>query len=602
MRAAAFACIVLAAGVLRAQAPACSCGAAPPPPAPIRTLAPYANEPEDLRPFSKFTQPYYQHYTKSPEYNGPARDVPSPALSQLSSIDIGFLGPIENHKDQVLGLAMLHGAQMAIAEANARGGYCGKPFRLMIHNDSATWGAASNEIVKMIYDENVWAMFGSISGDSTHIALRVSLKAELPIVNSASTDPTIPETIIPWILTGIQDDRVQSYTLARRIYSDLGLKRVALLRVNERYGRFGVIKFRDASRRLGHPLVIEQKFDPLETSFTRFLRVINDSDVDGIVLWADSAAAGTILKEMRAMGMRQPVFGSARVVGADLFRNGGAAAEGLEVVFPYDPNRDDPAWLDFQRRFAAAYHANVNLFSALGFDSMSILLQSVCRAGLNRGRIRDALYSLESYKGVTGEMIFDPNAKNIAPLYLGKVKGGKVTYRRYNMEKPYAAIGESVGYAGPPLADAAGPEFRIALFGPGAEGQAATLGSSGYRLAGVSSDVNWGKASTALVKLVYDPAVLGIIATDRASAHLAEQIAVKTFLPVIAISSDRTLTSANVPWIFRLPAGTPLADAVRCLAAAARQAGPNRGKIRDILASGKPVWGQVSFHASGEPQ
>ena len=65
-------------------------------------------------------------------------------------------------------------------------------------------------------------MLGSLSADSTHIALRVSLKAEVPIVNSASTDPTIPETIIPWYLTTIQDDRVQSYTLARRIYTDLG--------------------------------------------------------------------------------------------------------------------------------------------------------------------------------------------------------------------------------------------------------------------------------------------------------------------------------------------------------------------------------------------
>ena len=96
---------------------------------------------------------------------------------------------------------MLHGAQLAIDEANARGGYCGKPFRLKMHNDAATWGASSNEIVKMVYDDKVWAMLGSISGDSTHIALRVSLRAELPIVNSAATDPTIPETIIPWILT-----------------------------------------------------------------------------------------------------------------------------------------------------------------------------------------------------------------------------------------------------------------------------------------------------------------------------------------------------------------------------------------------------------------
>ena len=62
---------------------------------------------------------------------------------------------------------------------------------------------------------------------------------------------------------------MQAYTLARRIYTELGLKRVALLRVNNRYGRIGVPKFRDASRRLGHPVVIEQKFLPGDTDFSR---------------------------------------------------------------------------------------------------------------------------------------------------------------------------------------------------------------------------------------------------------------------------------------------------------------------------------------------
>ena len=163
--------------------------------------------------------PYYEHYTKTPEYNGAAADVRTVPASEVTEVPIGFLGPVQDHKDIALGTAMLHGAQLAIDEANARGGYCGKPFRLKIHNDAATWGASSNEIVKMVYDDKVWAMLGSISGDSTHIALRVSLRAELPIVNSAATDPTIPETIIPWILTSIQDDREQSYTLARRIYT-----------------------------------------------------------------------------------------------------------------------------------------------------------------------------------------------------------------------------------------------------------------------------------------------------------------------------------------------------------------------------------------------
>ena len=582
------------------EAQTCSCGANPPGPPAVRTLEPYANTPEDLRPFSKFTKPYYEHYTKTPEYNGAAAAVPTVSPADVSEVAIGFLGPIEQHKDQKLGAAMLHGAELAIAEANARGGYCGKPFRLHIHNDAATWGASSNEIVKMVYDDKVWAMLGSISGDSTHIALRVSLRAELPIVNSAATDPTIPETIIPWILTTIQDDRVQGYTLARRIYTDLGLKRIGLLRVNERYGRFGVLKFRDASRRLGHPVVIEQKFAPLDETFTRQLQVINDSRVDGIVLWTDAAAAGTILKQMHEMGMKQPVFGAARVVGDDLFRIAGSNAEGLEVVYPFDPNRDDPMWLDFQKRFAAQYHEKVDMFSALGFDTMNILLASICRGGLNRGHIRDALYGIEHYKGVTGEMVFDPNAKNIAPMYLGKVKDGKLTFRRYTMDKAYATVGENgVGYAGPEVADSGAGTLKIGLFGPGADKLAAALRVPGYELAGISSDVPWGKASTDLVKLVYDRGLIGLVATDRASAHLAEQIAVKTFVPVLAISSDRTLTSANVPWIFRLDAGTPVEQAIRCLTEAAGRAGANRGRIRDLLAAGK---GALAFGANGEPK
>ncbi len=595
--------ILLASSVAWAQSNTCSCGANPPGPPKSRGAESYANTPDDLKPFSKFTKPYYENYTKTPEYNGAAADVPTLKPSDVSEVAIGFLGPIYQNKDIALGTAMLNGAQMAIDEANARGGYGGKPFHLKIHNDGATWGASSNEIVKMEYDDKVWAMLGSISGDSTHIALRVSLRSELPIVNCAATDPTIPETLIPWMLTSVQDDRVQSYTLARRIYSDLGYKRVGLLRVNERYGRFGVIKFRDASRRLGHPLVIEQKFMPGDTTFTRELQVINDSRVDAIVLWADAAAAGTILKQMQQMGMKQPVFGAWRVLGDDLFTNAGKAAEGLEVVYPYNPDRDDPLWLDFQKRFTARYQTKVDSFSALGFDTMNILLDAICRAGLNRGLIRNALYGLERYKGVTGEMVFDPNAKNVAPLYLGKVKDGKLSWRRYTMDPPYAKVGENgVDYSGPALADAPAGEHKIGIFGPGAAALAARLSSNGYRAVGVSSEQAWGKASDELVKLVYDPGVLGLVATDRASAHLAEQIAVKTFLPVIGISADRALTTTNVPWIFRLdPDATP-ADAVRCLTDAANRAGANRGAIRDYLAKGNLVAGRFAFRSTGELQ
>jgi len=604
-----------------AQPPApCSCGSNPPgPPAP-RSLKPYTGAPEDLRPFSKFTTPYFEHYQNLVEYNGAARDVPDPDLKDLPEIRIGFIGPLYNHPDQVRGTRMFNGATLVIEEANAAGGYGGKPFKLMVHNDSAIWGAASNEIVKMVYDEKVWAMFGSISGDTTHIALRVTLKAETPLINSASTDPTIPETIIPWYFTDVQDDREQGYTLARHIYAELGLKRVAILRVNDRYGRFGVGKFRDASRRLGHPVVIEQKFRPGDADFRHQLQVIEDSRVDGIVLWTDVGPAAMILRQMQELGMKQRVFGSHRTisgtVGDELVKLAGPAAEGFEAVFPYDPTRTDPRWLDFNARYVARFHENPDHFASLAYDAMQILLDAICRAGLNKGRIRDALTGIENHKGVTGDMVFDPNSKNIAPLYLARVHNGSIEYRRITMEKPYARVGDTgVQFAGPALAEEKTDSPQIGVFGPHADeivhsaevlkllreinGQSQGLSQHPISLLGIPSQLSWGKASDELVKAVYQDHALALIALDRPSSHLAEQIAVKSFIPVVAISSDRTLTSTNIPWIFRLPEGTPIAQALRSLAEAIHRAGPNRKKIRDLLAAGSGVAG-ASFESTGE--
>jgi branched-chain amino acid transport system substrate-binding protein len=618
--------LILWAAFAQAQQPTCTCGSNPPGPPKSRTMRPYAGTPEDLRPYGKFTTPYYEHYTDLIEYNGEARDLPDGDFKALDEVRIGFLAPVYDNPEQAFGKRMLNGAQLAVDEANAAGGYCGKPFRLVVHNDydnwqnsrtaqpgvdrpSAIWGSASNDAVRMIYDDKVWAMFGSLSSESTHIALRLTLKAETPLVNSASTDPTIPETIIPWYFTDLQDDRVQGYTLARHIYTELGLKRVALLRVNDRYGRFGVLKFRDASRRLGHPVVIEQKFFPGDTDFRHQLSVIQDSDVDAIVLWTDTQYAAGILKQMQELGMKQRVFGSHRTIGEELLQLAGSAAEGFEAVYPYDPSQRSQKWLDFNQRFEAAYHEKPEHFSALAYDAMQVLLQSICRAGLNRGRIRDALTGTETYDGVTGHMVFDPNCKNISPMFLASVHNGVISYRKITMEKEYARVGEDgVQFNGP--ATGSLPDVKIAVFGPKADQIVqspemtkllSSLQSSGQslKLIAIPSDASWGKASTGLVNAVYREKVLGIVALDRNSSHLAEQIGTKAFVPVIAISSDTTLTSTNIPWIFRLPENTVALNAIKLLATAANGSGADRGKLRELLASGDS-FGQVSFTSNGD--
>jgi hypothetical protein len=194
-------------------------------------------------------------------------------------------------------------------------------------------------------------------------------------------------------------------------------------------------------------------------------------------------------------------------------------------------------------------------------------------------------------------MTFDPNSKNIVPMYLASVRNGKIQNRRYGMEKPYAKVGEGgVAYAGPPLADAPAGPLRLVVFGPAAEVRALPepLGQR-YLLAPVDADKPWGQASTELVNLLYQGNAIGIIAVGRNAAHLAEQLAAKVFVPVIAISSDNALTSVNLPWIFRLPPDASLQDAIAIMTAAAEKSGPNRGRLRDALAASS------RFDNRGEP-
>ena len=104
-----------------------------------------------------------------------------------------------------------------------------------------------------------------------------------------------------------------------------------------------------------------------------------------------------------------------------------------------------------------------------------------------------------------------------------------------------------------------------------------------------------------------DPAWMSIgelgqeLAHRRLSCVEIEQLAIKMMVPVIALSSDQSLTANNVPWIFRLSPETSPAAALRLIRVAEGQSGLNPERLRDVLASGNPVDGIV-FLPTGEPK
>lgn len=403
------------------------------------TLKVYGNTPEELRPFARFKhKPYKQFFVEPLEFLGPGREKTEP---DVETVKIGIIAPLEMTHEAYIGRPMLWATQMAIDEANAAGGYKGKPFELIVRNDTGLWGASANEIVAFSYEDNVWAIIGTVDGANTHIAIRVALKTEVPMVNVSDTDPTLVETRIPWVFRNVADDRQMAYTLLYYLYKERGYKKVAILRADNRYGRFGVGEFRSGSVRMGRPAPIEINyeisFQNVNPDFKIQMERLEKVKPEAVVLWADAEAAGHIVKKIRERGLNTPVFASERIVNPLFLEIAGDAAEGVIATYPYDPDADIPELKAFKRNYRERFGREPDTYAAHAYDGANMVIEAVRWAGLNRYLIRDALAEMKRYSGVTGEIVFDDAYSDRGTVIMATVRNGEFVFNEPKPERVF---------------------------------------------------------------------------------------------------------------------------------------------------------------------
>ena len=388
----------------------------------------YGNIPDELVAFDRYQKAYKYHFLEPVQFYGAGREKLPP--TDIKEVRIGFLGPLEGSVLISLGKQMLQGSMLAVEEANNKGGYKGLPFKLMIHNDVGLWGAAANEVVKMD-DEKVWAWLGSIDDIVSHVAIRATLKVEIPNINTGDPDPTFTETAIPWVVRNIPDDRQSSYALVNRIFKIDGHSRVAVIRSNNRYGRVGILHFTRSATRLGFPLVIEERFSDGETDFMEQLERIKKTSPDAIQIWGNAKESALILNQIRKLGMTQPVYGSDRMVSAEFLSIAGKSAEGIVTTCQYNPDANDPKLKAFKANYLIRFGQEPDVFAAHAYDGMNMIIEAIRKVGLNRVLIRDILTDMKTfqgYQGVTGKVVFDATWNNLRPIFMAEVGNGKFIF------------------------------------------------------------------------------------------------------------------------------------------------------------------------------
>lgn len=388
---------------------------------PDETYPYYAGLPKELWPFGN-VEPYERFFISRTPFRGPGRDYPPPP--DLKSLKVGLLDAPRYGPNWERSESTRQGIVLAFEEAN-RGRRPGElPFELIEREGIAQWGGAGNLAVNFA-DQGVLGFLGTIDGSDAHVALRVTLKTEVVMVNTSSGEPSMTETNIPWLIRLLPDHRREAAKLAEVIVNRLGCKRVAILRGGDRYGRISVGAFRNYARRLGCPAVQELLFSPGKEDIHYQIDAIKESEPDAIFFMGEPTDIAHFVKQFRQSGIKARFFGTDLLMDDRFLKIAGDAAEGTMITTFFDPSRADPIWQDFVARFRERWGREPDPYAAYAYDGAQIMIHAIQSAGPNRWRIRDQVCNLDYYRGVTGWMQFDGTSTNIAPVRLVTIEHGR---------------------------------------------------------------------------------------------------------------------------------------------------------------------------------
>lgn len=360
------------------------------------------------------------------EYHGPQGEEPGPA--GLKELVIGWFGPSAPADAEQLDLWMA--ATLAIEIANESGGYQGIPFRLEARWSENPWGTGVAQLVRLVYERDVWAILGSVDGESAHLAEQVVAKARLPLMSPVSTDKSVNLAGVPWMFSLAPGDHLWAPLVVDAILTEL--------ECGERVG-FAMLSGTDHDSRLAAEEILGElagrdhgptrhlEFRPGSESFATQLDLLASEKPGVVLIVGGPEDSARLVGALRERDPATTIFGSPQM-GRSLFLElADAAAEDVRFPLIFDPAERSPRRDSFVQRFRQRVGTDPDWAAATSYDATRLLIAAIHLAGPNRAGIRDALLELSPWQGITGRVEWDPVGQNLRPVTaLATVRSGRV--------------------------------------------------------------------------------------------------------------------------------------------------------------------------------
>ena len=323
--------------------------------------------------------------------------------AQLDEIRIGLFAPTDS--SHPVGGQMYRAAQLAVEQVNASGRFGGVPLRIVTRWDDDPWRGGSKQMIKLVYEDSVWAVIGSVNGEATHIAEQVITKAWLSLVSPVSADPTLTYIRIPWMFRLPPNDQAQAETIVSDGLQELSLAKVGLITSTDHDGRIFAEEMLDQMHAVEAPPVFHLELSPTNVDLAEIVRRALSFDPDGIVVRMPLVATFSLLDELQSGGVSIPVL-LPWIPGLQL--SDLAKRYGGEILYvqPFS-GADNPGYAAFARAYMQRFGVEPTPSAAYTYDAVNLVVRALTEGGINRAALRDAIANSSGYRGATGTIVWD---------------------------------------------------------------------------------------------------------------------------------------------------------------------------------------------------
>ena len=321
-----------------------------------------------------------------------------------------------------------NGAKLAAKEINAAGGILGRKIDYT-SADTQSNPQIAKALSQKAVDDKVYVVMGPVFSGSIIVSMAETRKAEIPNFTGGEA-ASITQQGNPYVFRTSFTQTTAMPKVARYLANDLKAKSVAIVWVNNDFGKGGRDTMAKELEKAGVKIAADISTDPGQVDFSGAVLKAKQSNADALFAYTNEEESARLLRELRKQGYDKPVVGETTLTGQKVIELAGEAANGAVAHVGLTADAPQPQIKAFDQKYQAEYKSKGDHNALKGYSAMYMVKVLTEKLGKVDSKafanaMHGAKFTVKDNPGVLLDVTFDANGDLDRESFMTKVVNGK---------------------------------------------------------------------------------------------------------------------------------------------------------------------------------